>query len=719
MQETIIEIKKCNNIEKARITIMEKELNIKYAFNGTGKSTMAKAIDLKSCNGKFDSLIPFEVKIKKTKDKPFISDIPYSNVKVFNNDYIAKSVFQKTDLVKDAFEIFIRTDEYDKVKNNIDLKFEKIKKMAVEQDGVSRLKQAIDKISSQIMMTTDQRLDLRKVGIKQILDSSKTSFAKPPEALKEFEPFFNDENKVKWAAWKYEGIEEYSEHGKCPFCAQIDTPQKKEYSKIFKEKFDKDAIKFVDDLKKCFDSISEYVNEDKVKKLMSLFEDQANKEDLEVELQALGNQVSYINNKLDRISHFSGYSIDTSNLNSFKNEIERMKLNISTIGYFETNIVDVIIRNINEQITELLDMIIELKKQVADYNKLLAKQIETQKEDVNEFLEQAGYPYYFYITMEQHGEAKAVLCSKKDPDGKHELKDPNNNLSWGEKHALALLLFMFDAIYSKADLIVLDDPISSFDSNKKYAIMNRLFKTGVGGNSFYNKTVLLLTHDFEPVIDYIQVGNKIEANASYLYNMDGDLNEEPIIKGQDLYPIAILLKEVYSDNYLPKQLRISFVRKYIESTVKEPRENCMAYNIISSLIHGRSFPTYDNAGKDPMSDRDKISGENYLSDKVGYFIYEDELVKFSREEILKLYAEVNNPFYKMMVLRLYSEIDSCIRKTLRRENDPLRKFIDESYHIENDYMYCLDFRKFNVVPQNFIKLATKFVNKEIQELSNT
>lgn len=127
--------------------------------------------------------------------------------------------------------------------------------------------------------------------------------------------------------------------------------------------------------------------------------------------------------------------------------------------------------------------------------------------------------------------------------------------------------------------------------------MNRLFKTGVGDNSFYKKTVLLLTYDFEPIIDYIQVGNKSDANAYYLYNIAGDIDEIPIKKGQDMYPMAVLMNEVHSDTHLPKQLRVSCVRKYIESTVKEPRINCMAYNIISSLIHGRSFPTYDNNAK--------------------------------------------------------------------------------------------------------------------------
>ena len=39
-----IEIKNCNNIDSAIITIDENKLNIKFAPNGTGKSTIAKAL---------------------------------------------------------------------------------------------------------------------------------------------------------------------------------------------------------------------------------------------------------------------------------------------------------------------------------------------------------------------------------------------------------------------------------------------------------------------------------------------------------------------------------------------------------------------------------------------------------------------------------------------------------------------------------------------------
>ena len=39
-----IEINCCNNIDKANITLAVKKLNIKFAPNGTGKSTISRAI---------------------------------------------------------------------------------------------------------------------------------------------------------------------------------------------------------------------------------------------------------------------------------------------------------------------------------------------------------------------------------------------------------------------------------------------------------------------------------------------------------------------------------------------------------------------------------------------------------------------------------------------------------------------------------------------------
>lgn len=43
-----IEIKNCNNVDSGVVEIIENRLNIKYAVNGTGKSTIARAIFLAS-----------------------------------------------------------------------------------------------------------------------------------------------------------------------------------------------------------------------------------------------------------------------------------------------------------------------------------------------------------------------------------------------------------------------------------------------------------------------------------------------------------------------------------------------------------------------------------------------------------------------------------------------------------------------------------------------
>ena len=106
---------------------------------------------------------------------------------------------------------------------------------------------------------------------------------------------------------------------------------------------------------------------------------------------------------------------------------------------------------------------------------------------------------------------------------------------------------MFDAISRNAEMVILDDPISSFDSNKKYAIINRLFKTGDRQNSLYQRTVLMLTHDFEPVIDYIQVGagrqDPSAVCAAYFENVNGQLQCSPIRKNDDLMSSVVLLKE--------------------------------------------------------------------------------------------------------------------------------------------------------------------------------
>ena len=77
-----------------------------------------------------------------------------------------------------------------------------------------------------------------------------------------------------------------------------------------------------------------------------------------------------------------------------------------------------------------------------------------------------------------------------------------------------------------------------------------------------------------------------------------------------------------------------------------------------------------------------------------------------------MFKSETNHYFKLLILRAYIERNSDARERLKKFNDVLRKYTDETYHIENDYIYTLDVRKFNIVPQQYSKLADSFIESE-------
>jgi len=104
----------CNNIESGEINIIEGALNIKYALNGTGKSTIAKAIDafVHGDSAKIKELVPFKYMADIENNMPTVRGIEgIRKIAVFNEDYINQYVFQENELIKNSFEIFVKTQD--------------------------------------------------------------------------------------------------------------------------------------------------------------------------------------------------------------------------------------------------------------------------------------------------------------------------------------------------------------------------------------------------------------------------------------------------------------------------------------------------------------------------------------------------------------------------------------------------------------------------------
>lgn len=713
----LVHLEYCNNITSCDIGITNGALNIKYAMNGTGKSTVAKAISLASQGKSLSTLKPFSFP-PGTPDntQPSANGVTFRDVMLFDAEYVKQYIFLPTDLVKDAFEVFIRTTDYDVNKARIETDFQSIIRVFADSETMQILFDGLLELKSLILINTDGEFSRRTKGVKGILEQQKCSLVTPPAELTDFRPFFEDTAlAVEWAAWKLAGIDKYVGKGICPFCAETETEVKIQQTQLFSESFDKDTIQLSSKLLISLEKLSQFINPTKLTRIKSLLARDGDRAELNVELKKLFAEADYLLNRIGSLRAFNGLSVRRDQIGQLVTLLEGWKFDIQNFDILNTIVLHTEANALNEKIDETIQAVANLQQSIAALHTYLIRQLTNRTRDINDFLQSAGFKYSFDIRIDDDGVAHALLLFKVTEDQSVTVDDPAAHLSWGEKNAFSLLLFMFDAIRKNADLIILDDPISSFDSSKKYAIINRLFMTGNRDNSLYMRTVLLLTHDMEPVIDYIQVGGKLDAryvNGYYLQNVDGLLVEYPLRKNIDILSTPILLIRTAKDSSIPMPARIGCLRKYIEHTVENPSEASMAYNILSSLIHGRENATYDNDGEFVMDQSDFQAGLAEIVAIIPTFDYTAILEQYKAIALITEYRRATNRYIQLLILRAYIQRYEQAKIRLKASNDVLRKFVDETFHIENDYIYSFDFLTFALVPDFINTAATDFVNRE-------
>lgn len=75
----------------------------------------------------------------------------------------------------------------------------------------------------------------------------------------------------------------------------------------------------------------------------------------------------------------------------------------------------------------------------------------------------AGIPYETYVDMRDD----MAFTHLRYKGSSNDIIDTKHTLSYGEFNAIALCLFALEATKKEKSLIVLDDPISSYDSEKR------------------------------------------------------------------------------------------------------------------------------------------------------------------------------------------------------------------------------------------------------------
>lgn len=693
-----INIKNCNSIDQATISIEPNRLNIKHGPNGTGKSTLAKAVSL-SIEGTeaLRKLIPFKYRglNQNPEFQPSVSvDVPVGSIALFNEDYINQFVFTQDEVLKNSFDIFIKTQKYDE-------------KMAEIEGIISEIRatfQSHEKIDVVIINLTELHECFGK-SAKGLAKSSKfikgvgsgNSIENVPLGLEPFEKYIKCDNNIAWLKWQMSGNSFLAISDDCPYCSSP-TAEKKETILAVERTYDAKAVEHLSKIQNVLEDLGDYFADDTKGKLDKIVKNKDGlKKEEEAFLAEIKHQVDVLITKLRDIKSISYFSLKDSI--EIKNEIEKLKIDLGLLGHLNSAPTKGIADEINHCLEKVIEKAGKLQGEINKQNKLIQQTTERHKEDINGFLKYAGYKYYVDIAEESN--TYRMKLKHSECDG--EISNGATHLSYGERNAFSLVLFMYDCVMKNPDLIILDDPISSFDKNKKYAIIEMLFRSKI---CLRNRTVLMLTHDIEPVIDMIKnlaYNFDPRPQAHFLSSRNGTISEKEIKRDNILSFSQICEHNVATANH--DAIKAIYLRRHYEIMDDKGLE----YQLLSNVFKKRITPIVRTIGEtgDPveidMTAEDLLKSQTEIQKKLPNFDYATLVASMNdKEKMIKLFHETTNNYEKLQIFRLISDEN--------HENNVIKKFVNETYHIENEYIMQLNPHEYDYVPDHIVVECSKYLS---------
>ena len=451
-----IVIKNCNNIDYGRINIERNALNIKYAINGTGKSTIAKAIAYQvQDQNKLSTLLPLKHYKEKNGHEPSVDlSEPINSIKIFNEDYVRNFVFIEDDVIKNSFEVFIKDENYENHEKKIAELFCSVRKIFEESDEAKRLLEVLQNFIDNYKATKKGYSGAGALG-KGLAKGNK--LAAIPEELQVYESFFKNENVVPWLKWQLDG-EKFLEVGTCcPYCSSSKIAEEKETIKKVKETYEPNYVNNLIKMLVVIDALSDFLSNDAKDAIQGI---RNNVAELMPEqknfLQSVYDEIITLKTKLEEIRNLSFVTL--KDVDDVEKILNSKIIKKECFSKLKSNSIENSIDIINGEIKNVLDNAGRLKGEIKQQKVAIAKKMKEKRTEINEFLQYAGYAYEVHFLENDNYRMilKHIECDSEVCKGNH-------NLSYGEKNAFALILFMYDALRENPDLIVLDDPISSFD----------------------------------------------------------------------------------------------------------------------------------------------------------------------------------------------------------------------------------------------------------------
>ena len=430
-------IKNCNCINQADISIEPNCLNIKYAMNGTGKSTISKAILLKSQDEDAlkEKLRPYG-KDEESDEQPEVSDIPYTKVKVFNDSYVSTKVLAKENFFDNPYMIFLNTGECDDLENKIKEMLDDLQEAIQNVHNLDGLRNMFNSYFTIFKLKGDSIA--KTGGVGELLKGNGSGFERYQE-LESYKPFYNNKNMKTvstWAKWRRDGIDKIVEDH-CPFCTKELAPEMTEQNQVIEKVFKNSALSTANAVLEYLKNASEsgFIDVNAINEIEDYIGDASKSAELCAALSRLGTETHYLNNKLDEILLFRPMNVTHEQLNKIEESLEKLKIKKTMIDkYYCTPSIYELVDMIEIRVNVLKENTRKLKGLFEAHEKKLNQIVEHQKEDINEFLALAGFPYEFELAPDGEKKAKAYL--KPSSEVIERVLTPAEHLSWGERNSI-------------------------------------------------------------------------------------------------------------------------------------------------------------------------------------------------------------------------------------------------------------------------------------------
>lgn len=697
MSSIQLEIKNCNNFDLATIALEEHKLNIKFAPNGTGKSTIARAVlyCLKGDQDLLSELMPFKLRKENPENKkPEVKGAEeLKKIMCFNEDYVSQFLFKK-ELLSNSFDILIRTDSFKQKEREIEELVSKIKQLFSGNVELESLIATLIEMGGAFKLSK-AGLDKKSTDMKGLLAGNKIQHI--PLGLESYTAFIQSQNSVGWIDWQTKGYEFTELSDNCPFCTSHAADKKDQIKKVGQE-YDKNTIKNLVAIVSLIEKLGDYFSDEAKGKLtaITVLKDGIEKEH-ETYLATVKGQIDDFTDKLEKLRTLSAFQFKDGE--KVADKLPAYKLNLQFFSELSSNKMQGAIAPINASIDAVIQQAGQLQGKINQQRSEMKKTIERHQKEINEFLEYAGYQY----AVEIAGDGEQAQLKLRHIDYEEHLNGGSQHLSFGERNAFAIVLFMYECLAKKPDLIILDDPISSFDKNKKYAILEMLFRRDAS-SCLKSKTVLMLTHDVEPIIDTIRSLEKQFSNqtsSAFLKLEAGQISEFPIAK-DDVQTFSQICKSTFASNS-HDVIKLIYLRRHYE--IADDKGN--AYQVLSNIFKKRECAIDTREARGPDGDHPEMEPEKFVkgcaevASWLTGFSYSDLLNRIIDTNTLKLlYHASTNGYEKLQVFRLLG---------LDAGNSVIQKFINESYHIENEFICQLDPAKFDTIPAYVIAECDKLL----------